>query len=59
MEAVLAEESKEALWQQLVNEILDEIVKLPAEKFSLISEAVKLYSAIICRSRKGKVKKYL
>ena len=45
VEAVLAEESKEALWQQLVNEILDEIVKLPAEKFSLISEAVKLYSS--------------
>src|SRR3989338_9007964 len=44
-EAVLSNESKEALWLQLANEMLDEIAKLPAEKFSLISEAVKLYSS--------------
>ena len=44
-EAVLSEESKEALWLQLTNEVLDEIAGLPAEKFSLISEAVKLYSS--------------
>ena len=44
-EAVLSGESKEALWLQLTNEVLDEIAGLPAEKFSLISEAVKLYSS--------------
>ena len=45
VEAVLAEESKAALWLQFVNEALDQIAVLPTEKFSLISEAVKLYSS--------------
>lgn len=45
VEAVLSGESKEALWLQMLNEILDEIIALPAEKFSLISDAVKLYSS--------------
>lgn len=45
VEVVLSEGSKDALWLQLLNEVLDQIASLPAEKFLLISEAVKLYSS--------------